>query len=858
LKEGVAYNRKTGEITWKIIVNKNKVILSNAVVTDRIPEGQQYVPGSATIDNGADPAGFGYVDSSEEGITGILTYTFDDEIDDTYVITFKTQVTDPDVYAGNVDKPYENTAVLEADEIDDAQSTGSQQVISNVINKSGDGYDYKERVITWKVVVNANEMLLTGVRFTDDISSDMEYVADSFAVADAAGTPLEGGTFDYEAAGSADPIKTGTLTYTFPGTIDKAYTITFKTKLTDEYVAGLFETNGDKHVPNTASLTHSLLDGGVNSTGRQTIKNTVISKSGNYVRGNTFIDWTIILNANEIPLEEAVLTDELQAGLALDTASVRLFRLNINNEGEYRDGAGNLTLGDEVELASEHVQYDMDTRKLTFTVPVPAEGAYALLFRTDITDKSKSPFHNRADFNGTGTTQQGGTQPIEVAWSGSGSSGQGETGSITIYKVDADNTAKRLEGAEFNLIDRYGNVIRRGTTGPDGSLRFGLLKLGIPYSIAETQPPEGYHLNEEGYTFTLPTDGPSTVKNITYSYTNEGIYGNIRFIKTDENNKPVAGATFGLYDQWGNLIATAVSGPDGEVLFERVPYGDYTILEIEPAEGYLPTDTELTASITEDGETVTATPGSIPNQGIVGNVRLQKVDEDGETPLEGAVFALYRQTDTDFSEPVATAAADEEGIVYFEGVPYGRYIIKETQAPQGYALSGETVVVHVAEDGETYDLGVFANAWIRGGVEILKADIFQKPLAGAKFALYDALGELVAEAESGVDGIARFTDLIYGQYTIKEIEAPHMYVASGEEIQAHIDTQDMVLRFTVVNERDPLYPWEDDNDDNDDNPGTGDSISPVIAGIIAGASLLMMVLIGLPGRRVKGNGRKDA
>jgi hypothetical protein len=52
---------------------------------------------------------------------------------------------------------------------------------------------------------------------------------------------------------------------------------------------------------------------------------------------------------------------------------------------------------------------------------------------------------------------------------------------------------------------------------------------------------------------------------------------------------------------------------------------------------------------------------------------------------------------------------------------------------------------------------------------------------------------LVAEAVSGSVGIARFTDIAFGLYTIREIEAPAKYVKSDEVLEADI-TSDGVVR----------------------------------------------------------------
>lgn len=791
-KEGVSYNPATGEITWKITVNENKISIQNPIVTDDIMPGQEHVAGSATIDNGASADGFSYTPAAEgdESKTGTLTYTFGATISDTYIIEFRTKVTDPGVYAGNSNTTYKNDASITGDNIPESKSEGTQGVDSQVIKKTGTGYDYTTRNITWNIVVNRNEMPLENAILRDDIPKGMEYVAGSATIDNGASADK----FSYTPAVEDDPDKTGTLTYTFPALIDETYTITFQTHITD---LSIFQTNGDKTIRNTASLEHGLVPGGVTNEGTQTIRNTVISKTGSYTSGKKYIDWTVNINTNEIPLIDAAITDQLQEGLALDTGSVKLFHQSI-------DAGGNLILGEEIGLTGDNIQYDLATRMFTFHLPTPASGGYQLTFRTNVTDKTKSPFKNEATFNGTGKLNQGSSESIPVSWSGSGSTGDGEVGSITVHKVDAENHDQMLEGAQFDLIDKYGNVIQQATSAADGSALFEMLRFDIPYTVRETAAPTGYNISKTEYTFTIA--GSDDVKDISYLYENARIYGAIRFGKLGVDG-PLAGAEFTLYDEDGYSVATTLSKQNGEVLFEHVPYGDYTIRETNPPEGYLPTSIVLTASVREDGVTVTAAPASVSNQIIMGNIQLKKTGEDGVTPLQNATFALYSETDTNFANPMAISTTGEDGIAFFENVPYGSYVAKETIPPQGYVLSTEQMMVDVNENARTYDLGTFPNTLIRGNIEILKTNIVNDPLEGAKFALYDTADNLVAEAVSGSDGIARFTDIAFGHYTIREIEAPAEYVKSDEIFESDITSDGVVLQYTVVNERSNEYPW---------------------------------------------------
>lgn len=60
-KQGIGYNAATGEITWKITINTNKILIKNAIISDEIRVGQEYVEGSASIDKSTPGGSFNYL-----------------------------------------------------------------------------------------------------------------------------------------------------------------------------------------------------------------------------------------------------------------------------------------------------------------------------------------------------------------------------------------------------------------------------------------------------------------------------------------------------------------------------------------------------------------------------------------------------------------------------------------------------------------------------------------------------------------------------------------------------------------------------------------------------------------------------
>lgn len=80
-----------------------------------------------------------------------------------------------------------------------------------------------------------------------------------------------------------------------------------------------------------------------------------------------------------------------------------------------------------------------------------------------------------------------------------------------------------------------------------------------------------------------------------------------------------------------------------------------------------------------------------------------KVDENGNLiHLQGAEFTLYEFTSNEETERkvVKTVTTDENGIAEFKDIKIGKYILKETKAPEGYNKIQKPIYVNISEDGK--------------------------------------------------------------------------------------------------------------------------------------------------------------
>lgn len=664
-----SYNSSTKSIDWTITVNESARTITNAVVTDSIPAGLTVTPSSVKVNSAASA---GYTISGQN-----LIFSLGD-ITSKQTITFSTAV-DPSVFSSNVNKYYNNIVYLSGGGVPSGTSANkSITVTSNIIQKQGTDYNYATREISWKIVVNKNNIPIKNAIITDNIPIGQQYVDNSAAIDN--GAPSNG--FNYTDTPS-DSSKTGVLTYSFPNgssnTINDTYTITFKTKVTD---LSIFNSNGSKSVHNTASIVGDEIpaSGNRQSTGTQTINNTVIDKTPSYTYGNAYIDWTLNINSNySIPIGGATITDNLQDGLSLDTSTVELYKAIVNADGS-------LSAGDKVTLTGDNVKYDSNTRAFNFTFPQDAgTSAYILKFTTDASKAGN--YSNAVEFKNQSAS---GTQ--SNVWFSNGSGwGVGINGSITVLKVDSNDNTKKLSGAVFLIIDQYGNVKETSAaTGSDGKIVFNNLKYDTDYSIKEITAPAGYNLSSEIYKFQV--HNVTDEKDITYNYQDTRIKKDISFKKLGEDGNGLQGAEFTLYEDDGvtpvkdseGADIKAVSDQNGNVIFKDAEYGNYKIKESKAPGGYLLSSSVLTVSFSGDYQntTVTITPDSISNVLIRGRIKITKTDSASNKPLQGTTVTVY----TIAGKAIAKGITGADGTVEFDNLAYGDYYYMETEAPEGYSI----------------------------------------------------------------------------------------------------------------------------------------------------------------------------
>ena len=343
---------------------------------------------------------------------------------------------------------------------------------------------------------------------------------------------------------------------------------------------------------------------------------------------------------------------------------------------------------------------------------------------------------------------------------------------FSLLKVDEYH--KPLAGVEFGLFREDGTQQASAVSDEKGLVTFEKIPYGT-YTIQETKTLTGYLKNFTKIpisidgTFVNPKEPIATLENCQSV---------ILIQKVNQNDTALQGAEFGLYDESGKLVMTAVSDMEGKARFVGADYGKYTIRELSAPDGYLPSRDVISVTI-DEGYTNTDQPAATvinPEKKIM----CIKADTSGK-PIAGVEFSLYNAATM---EKVETAVSDKDGVVIFRNFDYGDWIIRENAAPEGYSRM-EDIRFQVGTGWKEPKPILCVN--IPNHYEFKKTDSSGNPLTGVKFRLEGENGKELGTYESDKDGMVRISDLKPGTYFIREIETLEGYSVSGEVIKLKLD-----------------------------------------------------------------------
>lgn len=450
------------------------------------------------------------------------------------------------------------------------------------------------------------------------------------------------------------------------------------------------------------------------------------------------------------------------------------------------------------------------------------------------------------------------------------------------------------EGIKFHL---YGtslsgaNVDLYATTNADGIAKFEnvLVSGDKPYTLEEVNTADRYVVPK---TQRVVIEWNKVTKK---EVENKIIRGSIKGLKIDNETKEnIEGALFGLFNinetkfTEETAILTAESNEEGIFTFENVPYGEYIVRELKPAEGYLPNEENYQVTISNNEEIIeiTVENDKIPELKTTATIDgKKKVGATEVFTLEDVVEYKHLVTGREYTvkgilmdkatgEPLLidekeirseiTFTPDEpSGSVTVEFTFDARYIKKDTDIvvfedlySEDKELAvhadiediGQTVTVKIPEIGTKASIDDKKEFTVNGDVTIDDVVSYKNLTAGKEYKIIGVLMDKSTGKAFLVDGKEVFSEVTFtpgksdGEVTVSftfdgsaitkdtEIVVFETLYRDKTEIAVHADIEDENQTVTIHPQPEPEKPQTGDNSNFGFYIGLG---SVAVGGLIA-------------------------
>ena len=270
-------------------------------------------------------------------------------------------------------------------------------------------------------------------------------------------------------------------------------------------------------------------------------------------------------------------------------------------------------------------------------------------------------------------------------------------GTLEITKLDDSRVA--IEGVKFNILasDKK-TVIETLTTDKSGHATTKKLDKGT-YYYQEIEVPDGYVKDDEIFEFQINKQNEVVKREVI----NKRITGNLNVIKVDDNNTPIKGVKFEIYDANKNKVDTITTDENGKATSKDLQIGTYTYKEVSVPKGYVIDENEYEFAVTSKETKIEKT---VVNNRAKGALKIIKLEKGTKTPIEGVTFEILDEN----KNVVDTIVTNKDGIAEKQDLIVGKYYYREISAPDKYIVDNKEKSFKLSDNGEIFEATVYNEA----------------------------------------------------------------------------------------------------------------------------------------------------
>lgn len=359
-------------------------------------------------------------------------------------------------------------------------------------------------------------------------------------------------------------------------------------------------------------------------------------------------------------------------------------------------------------------------------------------------------------------------------------------GSLKITKTDEYGNS--LSGVKFEIYDQNNKKLETITTNNSGIAVSKVLSPG-QYSYKEVSTKDPNLIVDDTYKqFTINNSGNI----VAVKEVNKYKKGNVKILKIDQNNNPIEGVTFEIYNSNKELVDTIITDKNGVAMgHKNMVLGTYSYKEISAPSNVEMNTQEKTFELKTDGQIVEI---SVQNKLIEGKIKISKLDENNN-PIKDVQFEILDSN----KQVIQTLTTDDLGICISSQLSTGKYYYKEKTTLSQYVLDNTEHEFEIKNANDFVEVSVVNK--LKSAKLILNK--LNKdtgvPLQNIRFEILDSNKNVIASVVTNENGIAETDNLKVGTYYYKEVSVPENIAIDNNEYEFKIQDQDVNVEKTVYN-----------------------------------------------------------